>query len=90
MRRSALKAREAARALAPTLPTSALRALSTSSALPTGSTLHTTTLDCGVRVATESTPGHFAAVGVYVDSGTRYETPVTAGSSHMLSVAALP
>lgn len=32
-----------------------------------------TTLSNGVRVATESTPGHFSAVGVFVDCGSRYE-----------------
>ena len=52
--------------------------------LPTASTLQTTTLDSGVRVATESTPGHFAAIGLYVDCGTRYESHRTRGSSHML------
>ncbi|GBB90240.1 hypothetical protein RclHR1_17110004 [Rhizophagus clarus] len=43
-----------------------------------------TTLPNGVRVTTENTPGHFSAVGVYVDVGSRYETPQTLGVSHML------
>ncbi|CAG8799272.1 9279_t:CDS:1, partial [Cetraspora pellucida] len=38
----------------------------------------------GIRVATENTPGHFSAVGVYVDAGSRYETPQTTGVSHIL------
>ncbi|RIB08665.1 Metalloenzyme, LuxS/M16 peptidase-like protein [Gigaspora rosea] len=41
-------------------------------------------LSNGIRVATENTPGHFSAVGVYVDAGSRYETPQTTGVSHIL------
>ncbi|CAB4391222.1 unnamed protein product [Rhizophagus irregularis] len=43
-----------------------------------------TTLSNGVRVTSENTPGHFSAVGVYIDVGSRYETPQTLGLSHML------
>ncbi|KDQ63251.1 hypothetical protein JAAARDRAFT_147360 [Jaapia argillacea MUCL 33604] len=43
-----------------------------------------TTLPNKIRVATESTPGHFAAVGLYVDAGSRYETPSTSGVSHFI------
>ncbi|KAI0640036.1 LuxS/MPP-like metallohydrolase [Trametes polyzona] len=43
-----------------------------------------TTLPNGLRVATESTPGHFSSVGLYVDAGSRYETPSTSGVSHFL------
>jgi mitochondrial-processing peptidase subunit alpha len=43
-----------------------------------------TTLPNKIRVATEHTPGHFAAVGLYVDAGSRYETPSTFGVSHFL------
>ncbi|KAI8063586.1 Metalloenzyme, LuxS/M16 peptidase-like protein [Gongronella butleri] len=43
-----------------------------------------TTLPNGVRVASENTPGHFSAVGVYVDAGSRYETPGSRGVSHIL------
>ncbi|KAI0800639.1 Metalloenzyme, LuxS/M16 peptidase-like protein [Fomes fomentarius] len=43
-----------------------------------------TTLPNGIRVATESTPGHFSSVGLYVDAGSRYETPSTSGVSHFL------
>ncbi|CCG81088.1 Mitochondrial-processing peptidase subunit alpha [Taphrina deformans PYCC 5710] len=32
-----------------------------------------TTLPNGIRVATESTPGHFSAVGVFVECGSRFE-----------------
>ncbi|KAI0828882.1 LuxS/MPP-like metallohydrolase [Trametes gibbosa] len=44
----------------------------------------TTTLPNGLRVATESTPGHFSSVGLYVDAGSRYETQATSGVSHFL------
>ncbi|KAI8337125.1 Metalloenzyme, LuxS/M16 peptidase-like protein [Chlamydoabsidia padenii] len=43
-----------------------------------------TTLPNGVRVASENTPGHFSAVGVYIDAGSRYETAATRGVSHIL------
>ena len=43
-----------------------------------------TTLPNKLRVATESTPGHFSAVGLYIDAGSRYETPETLGVSHFL------
>ncbi|KAI9475429.1 MAG: Metalloenzyme, LuxS/M16 peptidase-like protein [Benjaminiella poitrasii] len=43
-----------------------------------------TTLPNGIRVASENTPGHFSAVGVYVDAGSRYETAATRGVSHIL------
>ena len=45
---------------------------------------HVTTLSNGIRVATENTLGHFSAVGVFVDAGSRYETPRTLGVSHIL------
>lgn len=43
-----------------------------------------TTLPNGIRVASENTPGHFGAVGVYMDAGSRYETERTRGVSHIL------
>lgn len=48
------------------------------------SLLKVTTLPNKIRVATEHTPGHFAALGLYVDAGSRYETPATSGVSHFL------
>jgi processing peptidase subunit alpha len=48
------------------------------------STTQITTLPNGIRVATEATPGHFAALGLYVDAGSRYETPLSSGTSHFL------
>lgn len=45
------------------------------------------TLPNQVRVATEPMPGHFSAVGVYVDAGSRFErlwVPGESGVSHML------
>ncbi|KAG6817929.1 hypothetical protein H0H87_012397 [Tephrocybe sp. NHM501043] len=43
-----------------------------------------TTLPNKIRVATDSTPGHFSSVGLYIDAGSRYETPETLGVSHFL------
>lgn len=43
-----------------------------------------TTLPNKIRVATESTPGHFSSLGLYVDAGSRYETASTSGVSHFL------
>ncbi|KAK4687959.1 hypothetical protein P7C73_g2156, partial [Tremellales sp. Uapishka_1] len=57
-------------------------ASTSSNAFP--STSKVTTLPNKLRVATESQPGHFHAVGVYVDAGSRYESPRTSGVSHLL------
>lgn len=43
-----------------------------------------TTLTNGVRVATDPSPGHFVATGVYVDAGSRYESDRFRGCSHLL------
>lgn len=43
-----------------------------------------TTLSNGLRVATESTPGHFQALGAYIDAGSRFEWAGTSGVSHLL------
>ncbi|OCF57393.1 mitochondrial processing peptidase [Kwoniella mangroviensis CBS 10435] len=43
-----------------------------------------TTLPNKVRVSTEALPGHFHAVGVYVDAGSRFESQRTSGISHLL------
>ena len=43
-----------------------------------------TTLPNGIRVATENTPGHFSSVGLYVDAGSRYESPSMLGASHFV------
>ena len=48
------------------------------------SSVKITTLTNRIRVATEATPGHFASVGLYIDAGSRYETPSTSGVSHFL------
>ncbi|KAN0064936.1 Mitochondrial-processing peptidase subunit alpha [Thecaphora frezii] len=55
--------------------------------IPTSSLINVTTLPNKVRVATEATPGHFSAVGVYVDAGSRLErawVPGESGVSHLL------
>ncbi|EFP90864.1 uncharacterized protein PGTG_17063 [Puccinia graminis f. sp. tritici CRL 75-36-700-3] len=41
------------------------------------------TLSNGLRVTTESTPGHFIGAGVYVDAGSRYESAYLRGSTHL-------
>ncbi|KAF2126449.1 hypothetical protein P153DRAFT_322326 [Dothidotthia symphoricarpi CBS 119687] len=43
-----------------------------------------TTLPNGIRVATEALPGHFSGIGVYVDSGSRYENDALRGVSHIV------
>ncbi|KAK5078548.1 Mitochondrial-processing peptidase subunit alpha [Lithohypha guttulata] len=43
-----------------------------------------TTLPNGVRVATESLPGPFSGVGVYIDAGSRYEDESLRGCSHII------
>ncbi|KNG83677.1 putative mitochondrial processing peptidase alpha subunit [Aspergillus nomiae NRRL 13137] len=43
-----------------------------------------TTLPNGIRVATESLPGPFSGVGVYVDAGSRYEDESLRGVSHIM------
>lgn len=49
-----------------------------------GPPIQITTLPNRIRVATEATPGHFSGVGLFVDAGSRYETPSTSGVSHFL------
>ncbi|EXJ55898.1 mitochondrial processing peptidase [Cladophialophora yegresii CBS 114405] len=45
---------------------------------------HITKLSNGVRVATESLPGPFSGVGVYIDAGSRYEDESLRGVSHIV------
>ncbi|CAO1616309.1 unnamed protein product [Parajaminaea phylloscopi] len=62
--------------------TPTLRRQSSSAApVPTSSLIQTSSLANGVRVASESTPGHFSAVGVYIDTGSRFERPWVPGES---------
>lgn len=42
-----------------------------------------TTLNNGLRVVTDSTPGHFSAMGAYITAGSRYENPKKSGLSHI-------
>lgn len=42
------------------------------------------TLANGIRVVTDCTPGHFTALGAYVDGGSRYEDPAKSGLSHII------
>ena len=57
------------------------------STLPLNPPVRVTTLPNKIRVATENTPGHFSSVGLYVDTGARYETPSSSGVSHFLDRA---
>lgn len=43
-----------------------------------------TTFSNGLRVVTDSTPGHFSALGAYVTAGSRYENPKRVGLSHIM------
>ena len=43
-----------------------------------------TTLQNGIRVATESLPGPFSGVGVYLDAGSRFENEELRGVSHIV------
>ncbi|KAI1431221.1 putative mitochondrial processing peptidase alpha subunit [Xylaria sp. CBS 124048] len=43
-----------------------------------------TALPNGVRVASEALPGTFSGVGVYLDAGSRFETPHLSGVSHII------
>ncbi|KAJ2905759.1 insulinase [Zalerion maritima] len=43
-----------------------------------------TTLSNGVRVASEALPGVFSGVGVYIDAGSRFESPSLRGVSHIM------
>jgi len=64
---------------------SATRSLATAaSQQPPSLPLKVTTLPNGIRVATDPTPGHFVAAGVYVDAGSRYEGDRTRGAGHMV------
>jgi len=70
------------RAVLATKCNSATRRLA--STIPAPPPPQVTTLANKLRVVTESTPGHFHAVGVYVDAGSRYETKRNSGISHLM------
>ncbi|KAG9295737.1 hypothetical protein G9A89_008965 [Geosiphon pyriformis] len=78
--KNAIPYRKASTATLP-LQSEAVKALTLTQ---TSGITHITTLPNGVRVTTENTPGHFSAVGLYVDAGSRYETPRTTGVSHIV------
>ncbi|EKV05824.1 Mitochondrial processing peptidase alpha subunit, putative [Penicillium digitatum] len=85
MRRTALRAIESAKPLT-RAPRAVSRSLSTinDSAKDPAELEQITTLPNGVRVATESLPGPFSGVGVYVDAGSRYEDESLRGVSHIM------
>ena len=43
-----------------------------------------TTLDSGLRVASETTAGETATIGVWIDAGSSFETDADNGSAHFL------
>ncbi|CAK9324660.1 unnamed protein product [Citrullus colocynthis] len=43
-----------------------------------------TTLPNGVRIASETSSNPAASIGIYLDCGSIYETPVSSGASHLL------
>ncbi|XP_057544552.1 mitochondrial-processing peptidase subunit alpha-like [Amaranthus tricolor] len=43
-----------------------------------------TTLSNGVKIASEASPNPAASIGLYVDSGSIYETPFSFGATHLL------
>jgi processing peptidase subunit beta len=61
-----------------------LSALSYKSALLNAPPTRVTTLDNGVRVATEDTGSPTATVGVWIDAGSRYENDDNNGVAHFL------
>ncbi|KAL2820780.1 peptidase M16 inactive domain-containing protein [Aspergillus granulosus] len=86
MRRSVLRAVESAKPLA-RVPRPASRGFSTiveSDAKDPAELDQISTLPNGIRVATESLPGPFAGVGVYIDAGSRYEDASLRGVSHIM------
>lgn len=52
------------------------------------SPIEISSLSNGLRIVTDSTPGHFSALGAYVNAGSRYETDRTSGLSHMIDIMA--
>ncbi|KAE9621392.1 hypothetical protein Lal_00032090 [Lupinus albus] len=43
-----------------------------------------TTLSNGLKIASETSPNPAASIGLYLDSGSIYETPLSSGASHLL------
>ncbi|KKA28061.1 hypothetical protein TD95_001561 [Thielaviopsis punctulata] len=58
------------------------RSLATKSSAPVSQPI--TRLPNGLRVTSEAVPGAFSGIGVYVDAGSRYETPSLRGVSHIM------
>ncbi|RAK72980.1 mitochondrial-processing protease subunit alpha [Aspergillus fijiensis CBS 313.89] len=86
MRRSVLRAVESAKPIARVPRSAASRSFSTAAdgSKDPAELDQITTLPNGIRVATESLPGPFAGVGVYVDAGSRYEDESLRGVSHIM------
>ncbi|GHJ84356.1 hypothetical protein NliqN6_0758 [Naganishia liquefaciens] len=65
-------------------PGNALSRLASTSSYSASPLTRVTTLPNKIRVATETTPGHFQALGVYIDAGSRFESKETSGVSHLM------
>ncbi|KAK9477558.1 Metalloenzyme, LuxS/M16 peptidase-like protein [Lipomyces japonicus] len=61
---------------------SAVRHISSQSS--SSSLFKLTTLPNGLQVATDGSPGHFSALGLYVNAGSRYEGTSLTGLSHIM------
>ncbi|OXV09780.1 hypothetical protein Egran_02454 [Elaphomyces granulatus] len=86
MRRSALRTIKSARIFG-SVPRSSSRRLATASDFTTKDPAELdqiTALPNGIRVASESLPGPFSGVGVYIDAGSRYEDNSLRGVSHII------
>jgi len=66
-----------------TRPVSPVPNFPAESLLPSAQTI-VTKLSNGLRVATEKSAGDIATVGVWIDTGSRYETEATNGTAHFL------
>lgn len=54
------------------------------SLVPGNPHINLSTLPNGLRVISDSTPGHFSALGAYIDAGSKFENPQKPGISHFL------
>ena len=70
-------------------PTLSSLDLSSNPLPPLSETVQMTTLPSGLRIATLPSHSPISSVGVFVDVGSRYETPETSGLTHFLELMSL-
>ncbi|KDQ20455.1 hypothetical protein BOTBODRAFT_50557 [Botryobasidium botryosum FD-172 SS1] len=68
----------------PALAHARRHAVRTAATAPPVDPVQITTLPNKLRVATEASPGHFSSLGVYIEAGSRFESPRMSGVSHLL------